>query len=118
VASKRKSKTRKPREPRPNQFGVTLSEDCARLLRERAEELDLRATTLAKRLLEQALTDRVLDEGGSRASENTRGPLEKLQADLQALSRAHYNATLKLLRMAGGMSAAEVTAWAKRHLDK
>lgn len=88
---------------------MSLRESHARELRARANELGVKVATLARQLLEKALDD--------RASEST-GGAEKLLAELRTLSRAHYNATLKLLRTAGGMSTAEVTEWAKLHLDR
>ncbi len=68
-----------------------------------------KATTLARRLLERALIERAGD-GGREVD-----AVKEVRADLQTLIRAHYNATLKLLRQSG-MSAEEVTAWAKKRL--
>ena len=101
---------RRNRTPRPRQFGITLSEERANLLRAEAERLKLKPTTLAAQLLEQALNER------SGAPDLVRRTLDELRGEVHQLARAHFNATLKLLRTAGGMSVAEVGDWAKRHL--
>lgn len=100
------------RKPRKKQFNLTLSEEHTNLLRTEAGRLKLKATTLAGQLLGQALTERASprDDGHE--------VLEALRAEVRALARSHHNATLKLLRTAGGMSVADVSAWAKRHLER
>ena len=115
------AKKRKPREPRPNQFGITLGEKYAELLRANAGELNESPTTLGGRLLEKALAERETSlEEGSKAVDGKEGLLKELRTlrkELVALRKMHHNATVKLLNLSG-MSAAEVTAWAKRHLDE
>jgi len=99
------------RSPR-NQFNLTLQAESAAQLRTEAKRLRTKATTLATRLLEHALAERAGD-----ASRELDG-LNKLRADVQALIRAHHNATLKLLVLTGKMTVVEANAWAKRHLKR
>jgi hypothetical protein len=98
--------------PSRNQFNLTVNEESAALLRSEAKRLRTKATTLAGRLLERALTERAGDASGGVEG------LRKLRADVQALTRAHHNATLKLLVLTGKMSSAEANDWAKRHLRR
>lgn len=44
--------------------------------------------------------------------------VQSIAADLQKLRRSQHNATLKVLQKAGGMSADEISDWAKRHLGE
>ena len=123
---------RKSREPRPNQFNVTLGTEDAALLRARAAELDLYPTTLAKQLLEKALAEREASRVASRPAPEPGGTpgeevleiLEKLRTELLLLRKAHYNATKELLSRSGPtvrkartrMSVREIEEWAEKHL--
>jgi 1,6-anhydro-N-acetylmuramate kinase len=103
-----KSGTRKRR----IQVNVSLSDEAAELLRAETKRLRTKATTLAKELLEHALAERT-----GRGEDVMTQELEQLRAEIRALKRDHFNATLKLLQQSG-MSAAEVRAWAEKRLKK
>lgn len=102
--------TTRARAPRRAQFGITLTERGASLLRSQADRLKVRPTTLAAQLLEQALDDR------TAPPDHGRELLEAVRAEVASLARAHHNVSLKLLRTAGQMSTVEVGEWAKRYL--
>jgi hypothetical protein len=106
------SLAQRKRAPRRSQFGITLTERAAGLLRAQADQLKVRPTSLAAQLVEQALED--------RAAASHQGPalLEELRVALSSLTRSHHNVSLKLLRTAGHLTAAEVAAWAKKYLGE
>ena len=103
-----KALTKKRRGSRRNQFGVTLADGPAEMLRASAKRRRMAATTLATELLEQAL----LERGGAGAKE-----LAELREAIRALTTNHTNGLVALLAM-GGLSAKEIEKWKKAHLKK
>src|SRR5690348_14832525 len=97
---------------RPNQFGITLSDEASKVLRARADRLKTAPATLAAQLLEEALARRSAPRGTDSEV------LLSLRRELAALRDAHHDATLKILNTAGGMSVAEVRKWAERRLKR
>jgi hypothetical protein len=99
---------------RPNQFGVTLEEEAAARLRAMADRLKTKPATLAGFLLEEALDQR--RKGASSGMDSSL--LKAIRREIGSLRTEHYNAVLKLLNTAGGMSAREVKKWAKEFLPE
>ncbi len=106
------TKKRRGRAPgaRRNQFGVTLADAPAEMLRAAARRRRIYPTTLAAELLEQALLEQ--QTGGGRAKE-----LAELREAIRTLALNQRNGLRKLLLL-GGMPAKEVEEWITRRLKK
>jgi len=97
---------------RPNQFGITLSEDASAKLLGAAELLKTRPATLAAFLVEQGLTNL-----GAKATRTKEAKLlEEIRRSLEKLSVSHHNAAVKILSSAGGLTKDKVRAWADEFL--
>lgn len=96
---------------RRNQFGVTLLDGPAEILRAAAKRRRMAPTSLAAEILEQALADR--GAGPQAIAEE----LAEIRELLLTLKVNQINGTLKLLRLSG-LSLAEIKIWRKEHLRK
>ncbi len=98
---------------RPNQFGITLSEGAANVLRAKAARLRTPPATLAAQLVEEALAQKL--GGGAR---DDRALLQAILRELSVLGHDQYASTVKILSKAGGMPGDEIERWASRRLKR
>src|SRR6267142_597813 len=101
-----KSLTRKTAGGRRNQFGVTLDDGPAEMLRAAAKRRRVYATTLAAELLEEAILEREAGRAGAAKE------LAELRKEIQTLAINHKNGLVKLMAHSG-MSREQIEDWKK-----